>query len=151
MPYAANGIISQSPIEGGIEITSEQYQQALEGMLRGEVVSIGGGFSVGPPTEPEKEPEPEPLTPEEELVQWRQSASVTRRQAKQQLLIAGHLTNVQPAIDDIEDSTERALVQIYWDDATVFERAHPNLINLGNALGLTDEQIDQLFVDAAKL
>lgn len=29
MPYAASGQISQSPIEGGIEITAEQYQEAL--------------------------------------------------------------------------------------------------------------------------
>ena len=151
MPYAANGQISQSPIEGGIEITAEQYQEALAGILRGEVVSIDGGFSVAPKPEPEPQPEPEPLTPEEELAQWRESARVSRRQAKQQLLIADLLSSVQPAIDAIEDDTERAMVQIYWDDATEFERSNAQLIGLGYALGLDDEQIDQLFVDAAKL
>ncbi|MCE9662514.1 hypothetical protein LY622_03585 [Halomonas sp. M5N1S17] len=77
MPYAANGQISQSPIEGGIPINDEQYQQALEGIMRGEVVSIDDGFSVAP----KPEPEPEPLTPEEELDRWRQSASVTSPRA----------------------------------------------------------------------
>src|SRR5690606_32701440 len=63
MPYAANGIISRSPIEGGIEITEDQYQQALEGMLEGKVVSIDGGFSVDfppAPVDPDPVPEPEP-------------------------------------------------------------------------------------------
>lgn len=56
MPYAANGQISRAPIEGGIEITEAQYQEALAGILQGWIVSIDGGFSV---TEPEPEPEPE--------------------------------------------------------------------------------------------
>jgi hypothetical protein len=60
MPYAANGIISRSPIEGGIEITEDQYQQALEGMLEGKVVSIDGGLRVESPPKPEPEPAPEP-------------------------------------------------------------------------------------------
>lgn len=46
MPYAANGKISQVPIDGGIEITDEQYRQALGGMLDGMAVSIDGGFAL---------------------------------------------------------------------------------------------------------
>ncbi len=46
MPYAANGKISQLPIDGGIEITDEQYRQALGGMLGGMAVSIDGGFAL---------------------------------------------------------------------------------------------------------
>lgn len=53
MPYAANGKISQDPIEGGIEISKEQEAAAIAGMLTGLVVSIDGGFKVGPPPEPE--------------------------------------------------------------------------------------------------
>lgn len=64
MPYAHNGTISQDPIDGGIEITQEQYQEALRGMSQGLVVTIDGGFNVGPPPAPEPEPtpEPEPIT-----------------------------------------------------------------------------------------
>lgn len=58
MPYAANGQISQSPIEAGIAITDDQYAEALEGMLLGNIVSIDNGFFVGPPPEPEPDPEP---------------------------------------------------------------------------------------------
>lgn len=66
MPYAAESQISQAPIEGGIEITEQQYQEALAGMLDGKIVSIGNGFAVIDPPEPEgpEEPEQEPLPPQ---------------------------------------------------------------------------------------
>ena len=60
MPFAHNGQISRDPIEGGIEISDEQYKFALDGMLEGKVVSIEGGFSVNeppPPIDPEVPPE----------------------------------------------------------------------------------------------
>ena len=78
-------------------------------------------------------------------------ASVTRRQAKQALLLNGLLANVQPAIDAIPDTTQRAMIQIEWDDSQVFERDRPALIALGSALGLTDIQLDNLFIEAGQL
>lgn len=78
-------------------------------------------------------------------------ASVTRRQAKQALLLNGLLANVQPAIDAIPDATQRAMIQIEWDDSQVFERNRPALIALGSALGLTNAQLDDLFIGAAQL
>ena len=78
-------------------------------------------------------------------------ASVTRRQAKQALLLNGLLANVQPAIDAIPDATQRAMIQIEWDDSQVFERDRPALIALGSALGLTSVQLDDLFIEAAQL
>ena len=78
-------------------------------------------------------------------------ASVTRRQAKQALLLNGLLANVQPAIDAIPDATQRAMIQIEWDDSQVFERDRPALIALGSALGLTSVQLDDLFIGAAQL
>lgn len=59
MPYAHNGQISQSPIEGGIEITQQEYLSALEGMVAGQRVTIDGGFAVV------DVPEPEPDEPAE--------------------------------------------------------------------------------------
>lgn len=60
MPYAANGLISQDQIEGSIEITAEQYVEALAGMESGKVVTIDGGFQVAFPAAPEAPEEPEP-------------------------------------------------------------------------------------------
>lgn len=76
---------------------------------------------------------------------------VTRRQAKQALLINGLLANVKPAIDAIPDPTQRAMIQIEWDDSQVFERNRPALIALGSALGLGSAELDALFIQAATL
>lgn len=78
-------------------------------------------------------------------------ASVTRRQAKQALRLAGLLANVQTAIDAIEDETTRDLAQIEWDDSQEFQRNRPILIQLATALGLDSAAIDQLFIQADKL
>lgn len=78
-------------------------------------------------------------------------ASVTRRQAKQALLLNGLLANVQPAIDAIPDAAQRTMIQIEWDDSQEFERDRPALIALGSALGLTGVQLDNLFIEASQL
>lgn len=77
--------------------------------------------------------------------------SVTRRQARQALLIAGHLSSVQPAIDAIQDALQRGMVQIEWDDSQTFERQRPTLIALATAIGMDSEAIDNLFIQAAQL
>lgn len=64
MSYAANGLISRDPIEGGIEITDAQYAEALAGMLSGKVVTIDGGFKIDFPPQPEPPSEPEPTLDE---------------------------------------------------------------------------------------
>lgn len=76
---------------------------------------------------------------------------VTRRQAKQALLLAGLLDQVQPAIDAIADPNERAFAQIFWDDSLDFERQNLVLIQLGTALGLSSTELDDLFVKASQL
>jgi hypothetical protein len=56
MPYAANGVISQDPVEGGIEITEQEYDAALEGVLSGKVIVVSGGaMSVDEPPSGEAE------------------------------------------------------------------------------------------------
>ena len=77
--------------------------------------------------------------------------TVTKRQAKQQLVIDGLYAQVQAAIDSITDPNDKLMMQIYWDDSQEFERNHPQLIALGSALGLTSEQIDTMFINASKL
>nr|DAH88463.1 MAG TPA: tail fiber assembly protein [Caudoviricetes sp.] len=64
MPYAANGKIAEDAFPDSIEITKEQYTEALEGMCSGLVVTIDDGFKILPPTLPEPEPTPDP-TPQE--------------------------------------------------------------------------------------
>lgn len=78
-------------------------------------------------------------------------SSVTRRQARQALLLAGLLSQVQPAIDAIPNAATRAMVAIEWADSLYFERDRPALIGLATALGMTSAQLDQLFITASKL
>ena len=78
-------------------------------------------------------------------------ASVTKRQARQALLLAGLLDQVQPAIDAIPDATARRMAQIEWDDSQEYQRDRPVLISLATALGLDGDALDQLFRTAATL
>lgn len=67
-----------------------------------------------------------------------------------QLSADGKLALVQPMIDAITDLKVRELVQIYWDDSTDFDRDHPTLIQFAYGLGLTDEELDIMFINANK-
>ena len=78
-------------------------------------------------------------------------ASVTRRQARQALLLAGLLDQVQVAIDAIPDPVQRGMLQIEWDDGQTFDRDRPTVLTIGAALGLDDAGLDQLFIAAAAL
>lgn len=91
MPYAANGRIGHDPFPDAVEITQEQYDEALAGMMGGKVVSIDGGFSVSLPPEPEPAPEPEPVDP------W-----VTLRDQRDALLSASDWTQLPDAPVDAE-------------------------------------------------
>jgi hypothetical protein len=77
--------------------------------------------------------------------------SVTRRQARQALRLAGLLGSVQAAIDSIPDDLQRDLAQIEWDDSQEFQRHRPLLIALATQMELTSEQLDNLFRTAAAL
>lgn len=78
-------------------------------------------------------------------------ASVTRRQARQALLLHGKLHLVQAAIDAIPDATQRGMVQIEWDDSQVFERNRPTLLALAAVIGLDAAGLDALFIAAGAL
>ncbi|PTM92863.1 DUF4376 domain-containing protein [Mycoplana dimorpha] len=58
--YAFEGGVSRDARPNAIEITEQQYQDGIEGMLAGKLVTINGGFAVIDPPKPEPEPEPEP-------------------------------------------------------------------------------------------
>ena len=146
MPWATNGQISTSPIDGGIEITDADYQAALDGIAAGKIVSIEGGvFALVDPLPPEPEPEPELLPPDP-------LRPLTARQLRLGLVLHGfNLSSVEAAIDAIEDGTDREVARIEWEYETIFERSHPFIDWLGAALGLTPEQVDDMWTEAAAL
>lgn len=77
--------------------------------------------------------------------------TVTKRQGRQQMIVMGLIDQVQAAIDAIEDNINRALIQSYWDDSTEYQRSHPQMIALGEAIGLTEKDLDEAFIAASQL
>lgn len=74
--------------------------------------------------------------------------SVTMRQARLALLEAGKLTAVEAAIAAME-SPQREAAQIEWEYATTVDRGSQFLQGLASALGMDDDELDQLFILAA--
>jgi hypothetical protein len=83
---------------------------------------------------------PPPPTPEQ----------VTMRQARLALLGAGLLDRISPAIDALP-SPQKEVARIEWDYSSTVVRSRPLVAMLGQQLGMTDAQLDQLFVTAAGL
>jgi hypothetical protein len=71
---------------------------------------------------------------------------VTMRQARLALLAAGLLDDVELAVAGAD-----RVVQIEWEYAATVDRASPLVEAICVGLGLTEEQINQLFEDASKL
>ena len=77
--------------------------------------------------------------------------SVTSRQGMEQLIRSGLDEQVDDAINGINDSVERKLARNWLDKASVWERNNPQLLAIGNALGLSKQDVDSLFIQAATL
>lgn len=75
---------------------------------------------------------------------------VTMRQARLALLQSELLHLVDPAIDSM-DEPARSAARIEWEYSQTVERHRPFVQQLGAALGLTDEQMDDLFKLAVTL
>lgn len=74
-------------------------------------------------------------------------ASVVLEESK----IAAVIGLVSAALTAILDETERTKAQIEWEYATGVERNAQLTLSLGTAMGLTEDQLDQLFIFAATL
>lgn len=73
-------------------------------------------------------------------------SKVTMRQARLALLSDGLLDSVNAAI---AASTQSA--QIEWEFATTLNRDNPLTVSLSESLGLTQNNLDDLFIKASKL
>jgi len=75
-------------------------------------------------------------------------ATVTRFQALATLAAAGHLDAVHTYIDTLPRSNVQRLA---FENATDWERTSPTVNALATMLGLTDAQVDELFMAAAQV
>ena len=76
---------------------------------------------------------------------------VTMRQARLALLQAGLLDDIETAINSIEDETIRKSIQIEWEYAMDIRRDWQALKLVTQQMGMTDDQLDELFLTASKL
>lgn len=76
--------------------------------------------------------------------------TVTMRQARLALMGAGMLSSVSQAIDALP-SPQKEAASIEWEYSQEVHRNRPLVQMLAPALGLTSEQLDQLFITAATL
>lgn len=73
--------------------------------------------------------------------------SITQRQCRLMLHKMGKYKEVVTFIENSEDDE----IKIEWEYASTIERNNPLVSTLGEQLGLTKEQLDNLFVEASKL
>jgi hypothetical protein len=76
--------------------------------------------------------------------------SILMRQARLCLRRNGLLSAVQPAIDALPEP-DRTDAQIEWDHSGAVERDRGFVLQIAQALGISDEQLDALFIEAATL
>ncbi|MFV5433722.1 hypothetical protein [Acinetobacter towneri] len=77
--------------------------------------------------------------------------SLTRRQFKLGLLEAGLLDQIDNSIAAIDDAQTRARIQIEYTEATEFHRTSDSVAYMCQLLGLTNEQVDQMWEQALTL
>lgn len=118
--------------EDAIEISAELRQDLLTAQSEGKQIVAGDG---GLP----QAVEPEPLPPQV-------PASVTMRQAQLALLAHGYLDDVEAAIE----AAGRA-AQIEWSAAKDVYRDSPLALTMAGILGLDDDALDALFIEASEL
>ena len=70
---------------------------------------------------------------------------LTRRQFKLTLLENNLLEQVETLINSVEDATQRTRLQIEYSEATEFQRTSNSVKYMCNLLGLTEEQVNQMW------
>ena len=73
--------------------------------------------------------------------------AITKRQAMLQLDTAG----IYDSLLDFINQTENKKLKIEFEYSTSFERSSPFIIGMAKQFNLSDEQVDNLFTEAAKL
>lgn len=95
----------------------------------------------------------EPWTPEEIAADKKSKIprTVSMRQGRLALLAAGLLDNVETTLSELSDESSRKKAQIEWEYAQTIDRDSVWISMLTSALGLTEDQLDELFIAASKL
>lgn len=76
---------------------------------------------------------------------------VTRAQGKVALIQMGLWEQVQAYVASIEDPMQKAIAEVAVHETLHWQRDSPFLNRAADALGITQEQVDQLFIRASEI
>ena len=99
------------------------------------------GWAIEAIPQPAPEPEPEPLPPAV-------PQQVSRAQGKAVLIQTGLWQQVLNFVEAIPDPMQRALAEVALHDTQNWQRNSPFLNTAAAALGITQAQMDELFIAA---
>jgi hypothetical protein len=123
-------------IEDGKVVNIAKANEALaDNWVQSDSAAIGDLYDGTSFTKPPAPPTPIPQT-------------VSRFQARAALYHAGLLDQVETLMSD--PATDM-LAKLAWADAQEFKRSSPTIAAFSQQIGLTDEQIDELFKQAAQI
>lgn len=126
----------QGDLPDAVEISEQLWMNLLEGQgVGGQEIHLG---EDGVPAL--RAPPAAPVSP---------VMVVSMYQARAALLHAGLLDDVDAALQAMPAGPEKRQAQLAWEYAPTVERLSPLVSLLSEALELTAEQVDALFVDAS--
>ena len=148
--YLGQSLADESPLEPGVFLvpayaTTTPAPADTAGFVR---KFDGTAWGYVPVEAPNADPTPDPvLTPEQIRAAM---PSLTMRQFRLGLLGAGLYEAVQNAVNSMSEP-QRSAAKIEFDFASVVLRTNPLVTTLASALGLTDEQVDFLWMSSVDL
>lgn len=123
-------------IEGGLVVNVIEADAEYAASI-GAIDATGGGIGWAWDGEAFTAPEPPPAPV---------PASVSPRQIRQALTAAGLRASVEAAVAASDQNTKD-----WYEFSTAFERAHPAVIAMGIALGVSSDALDALWIAAGAL
>lgn len=137
--FVGSTVADESPLEAGVWLIPGGCVDALPPTIPvGKVAKWNGSWvfeDIPKDPEPPVEPEPNPVP-----------ISVTRFQARAALYQAGYFDAVT---EIMSNPATPMLMKLAWQDAQEFRRDSSTVQALSQILGLTSEQVDQLFIAAS--
>ena len=108
---------------------------------------VDNTFSAMNAEEVDRHMNPQNYMSDEEKEQFRltQFKPLSRRQFKLALLENGLLETVEQMIESIEDPTVKARIQIEYSESERFERTNQSVQYMLGVLGLTTDQVDEMW------
>lgn len=77
--------------------------------------------------------------------------SISQMKLRKQLILSGISISSIDALIQSLPQPNRDLIYTMWEYAVVFDRANPELNAMAEMLGITQEQLDEIFINGNKL